>query len=376
MSPGIAYEPKIPYTRVLFLLMVIIVPISIYGFYTIARSDTAMQENIGSNFRTIAESNAFEIAGFIHDRVIQSAMMAAAPDLRRLADQANQRYRGMSQAAFEQNVQDRERDWNLPVGTVLVKDITGNPVSDNLRNIIRLDPRYLRITITDERGTTIAASHKTLDYYQADEDFWQAIYAEGRGAISVTDVLYDDVTRANYIGVGVPIMEPGTERFLGALDALVDVSELSRIVKRANMGPTARVSLVKGDGIIISAPSISLSMNLRSQDFDAVAELLRTQEGITKGYTVSAFPGGSKHLVAVADTGLKKDYKNLAWYVLVGQDTEYAFAPIRTTNTLISFVALAGLAFLTLLVVIFDMNRKRQYVDLAAATGVKAPDES
>lgn len=258
MSPEQRYEPKIPYTRVLLLLMVIIIPISIYGFYTIAQADAAMQESIGNNFRTIAESNAYEISSFIHDRVIQSAMMAAAPDIKRLADQANARYRGMSDAAFESIIQTTEKNWNLPAGAALVKEITGNAVSENLRNIIRLDPRYLRITVTDDHGGTIAASHKTLDYYQADEDFWQAIYAEGRGAISVTDVLYDDVTRSNYIGIGVPIIEPGTERFIGALDALVDVSELSRIVKRANLGPTARVSLVKDDGVIISAPSITL----------------------------------------------------------------------------------------------------------------------
>ncbi|MCW5966543.1 MAG: cache domain-containing protein [Bryobacterales bacterium] len=376
MSPEQRYEPKIPYTRVLLLLMVIIIPISIYGFYTIAQADVAMQESIGNNFRTIAESNAYEISSFIHDRVIQSAMTAVAPDIRRLAEQANARYRGMSDAAFESMVQTTEKNWNLPAGSALVKEITGNAVSENLRNIIRLDPRYLRITITDDHGCTIAASHKTLDYYQADEDFWQAIYAQGRGAVSVTDVLYDDVTRSNYIGIGVPIIEPGSERFIGTLDALVDVSELSRIVKRSTLGPTARISLVKDDGVIISAPSISLSMNQKSQDFDAVSELLRTQEGVTKGYTVTAFPGGTKHLVAVADTGLKRDYKNLSWLVLVGQDTHYAFTAIRTANTLISFVALAGLAFLTLLVVVFDMNRKRQYVDLSAATGVTSPDEA
>ncbi len=375
MSPERAYEPKIPYTRVLFLLMVIIVPVSIYGFYTITQADARMQESIGGNFRTIAESNAYEISSFIHDRVTQSAMMAAALDVRRLAEQSNARYRGMSQAAFEKMVQETEGIWNQPAGAALVKQIISNEVSESLRNVIRLDSRYLRISITDERGGVIAASHKTLDYYQADEEFWQAIYGEGRGAINITDVLYDDVTRANYIGIGVPIIEPESERFIGTLDALVDVSELSRIVKRAAMGPTARISLVKDDGVIISAPNTTLSMNLKSPDFDAVSELLRTQEGVTKGYTVAAFPGGSKHVVAVADTGLKKDFRNMGWLVLVAQDTEHAFAPIRTANTLISFIALAGLAFLTLLVVIFDMNRKRQYVDMAAATGVKAPDE-
>lgn len=375
MSPEQAYEPKIPYTKILIVLMAIIIPISIYGFYTIAEADNAMQQSIGNSFRTIAEANAYEVSNFIHDRVIQAAMMAASPDIRQLAERANLRYAGMSQAAFDKFILDTEKTWNLPAGAPLVKEIIGNPVAENLRNIIRLDPRFLRITITDDHGGTIAASHKTLDYYQADEDFWQDIYAEGRGAISLTDVLYDDVTRSNYIGIGVPIIEAGTERFLGTLDALVDVSELSHIVKRATIGPTARISLVKSDGVIISAPNVTLSMNLKSEDFDAVSELRQTQEGISRGYLVASFPGGSKHLVAVADTGLRADYSKLDWLVLVGQDTHYAFAPIRTANTLISFIGLAGLAFLTLLVVVYDMNRKRKYIDLSAATGVKSPND-
>jgi hypothetical protein len=40
--------------------------------------------------------------------------------------------------------------------------------------------------VTDARGGTVAATHKTLDYYQADEEFWQNIYASGRGAVSIT----------------------------------------------------------------------------------------------------------------------------------------------------------------------------------------------
>jgi hypothetical protein len=374
MSPEQAYEPKIPYTRILFLLMVIIIPISIYGFYTIQRADSSMQENIGNSFRTIAEANAFEVSTFIYDRVIQAGMLAAAPGTRRLATQANQRYRGMSQAAFDNLIIQTEKNWNQPAGADLVQQITSNDVAQNLRNVIRLDPRFLRITITDDHGATIAASHKTLDYYQADEDFWQGIYAKGRGAISITDVLYDDVTRANYIGIGVPIIEPGTERFLGALDALVDVSELSQIVKRANLGPTFRVSLVKADGLIISAPGVTLSMRAKSEDFDAVTEILERPVAMARGYVVANYPGGSRHLVAVADTGLRTNYSQLDWLVLVGQDTEYAFAPIRTANTLISFMALAGLAFLTLLVVIFDLNRKKHYRPMSEATGVKPAD--
>lgn len=363
------FEPRIPYTRVLIILMCIIVPVSIYGLYTISNANSSMEETIGSQFKVLADSNAHEISVFIHDRVAQAAMIAAAPVLAGTIQGANARYRGMSDEAIQQRIQNIEGDWSKPAGDAWVKEIVGNEASAYLRSMLRLDPRFLRITVTDERGATVAATHKTLDYYQADEDFWQGIFAGGRGAVSVTDVLHDELTRANYIGIGVPILETGTERLIGTLDALVDVSMVSQIVQRSSLGPGSRISLVKADGTIISAPNTTLAMKLHSGDFDAVTELLATQQGRSKGYTVAAFPSGGEHLVAVSDTGLKADYRLLDWYVLVAQDTRQAFAPIRSANTLISFVALAGLVFLTLLVVVYDLHRKRAYVDMGEATG-------
>ena len=48
-----------------------------------------------------------------------------------------------------------------------------------LRRQRDFDRRFLRITVTDAKGATVAATHKTLDYYQADEEFWQNISVPG-----------------------------------------------------------------------------------------------------------------------------------------------------------------------------------------------------
>ena len=237
---------------------------------------------------------------------------------------------------------------------------------------MELDPRFLRITVTDERGVTVAATHKTLDYFQADEEFWQGIHSEGRGSISLTDILYDDVTKSSYIGVGVPVLEEDSNRFVGAVDALVDVSSLFHVVNQAHPPLNLRTTLIKEDGTVISAPEVDLSMNLKSDEFVAVQDELTTIEGRQTGYIVSEVPSSGPRLIAFADTGLKQDYRNLGWLVLVSQDAREAFASIRFVGRLTAVLATVGLLMVTLLAVFFSLHRKSEYAELMESTETPA----
>ena len=147
------------------------------------------------------------------------------------------------------------------------------------------DRRFLRITVTDAHGGVVAATHKTLDFIQSDEDFWLGIHAQGRGAVHITDMLYDDVTKSYYIGLGVPVMEEGSNTFIGAIDALIEVSTLFPLVHRVAMGPGSRTMMVKEDGTIIclagtgtgggQAPTIDLSMRMKSRGIPGGSRLVR-----------------------------------------------------------------------------------------------------
>jgi hypothetical protein len=232
-----------------------------------------------------------------------------------------------------------------------------------------IDRRFLRITLTDAHGGTIAATHKTLDYYQADEDFWQKIYANGRGAVNITDVLYDEVTKSYYLGLGVPVMEEGSNRVIGVLDALVEVSSLFPLIHRIETGPTMRAALVKADGTVIYSPTTNLAMNAKSNEFAATEEVRQTTEGLQRGYAVVSLRDGVPTLVAFANTGLEVSFPNLNWKVLVIQDADQAFAATRGVLRLILFEVALALAALTFLTVYFSLHRRREYTDLAA----KAP---
>jgi len=362
------FEFRVSFKRLLIGLLLIVVPLSLIGLFSITKSDTGLQRTIGAHFKIFAESTADQVSQFIHDRVLNVGAIATEPAIVSLVEAADRSYRGLSDSSISARIQRIESGWNTSASESVVQEVLSNSAAVGLRRYLKLDPRFLRITITDARGATVAATHKTLDYFQADEEYWQAIYADGRGAVNLTDILFDDVTKSSYIGVGVPILEEGTNRFLGTVDALVDVSSLFGVVNQPHPPLNLRTTLVKEDGTIISAPEVDLSMNLKSEEFLAVQDSLTTSEGRQTGYLVSEVPNLGRRVIGFADTGLKQNYKNLSWIVLVSQDARDAFASIRLMGRLMGFLALAGLAIAVLFVVYFSLHRRPAYTDIKKLT--------
>lgn len=374
--PSQAFVLRIPLHKLLIGLLVTVVPISIAGLYSLSQSDRALESAIGAQFKTIATSTASEISRFVHDRVVHVGVVARQPEIVQEVVRANRAYEGMSEDAIHARIERIDKIWNTPEAAATVRAILASPASRALRQHIEVDKRFLRITVTDARGATIASTHKTIDYYQADEEYWQNIYADGRGAVSLTDILYDEVSKSNYIGVGVPVLEEGTNRFIGTVDALVDVSSLFPMVHRAELGRTARTLLVREDGTVIAAPQVSLSMNLKSPEFDTVRDALLTLPGRQTGYVVAEVSGRGRTLIGFADTGLREDYQALGWQVLVAQDAREAFAPVRMVGRLIAFMCALGLAMVTLLVVYFALHRREPRSEIEHVAHAKRAEES
>lgn len=358
------FEVPFSLPKLLIGLLLTVVPISVLGLYSITESQKSLERTIGHYFKTIAESTAAETAHFITDRMVDVAVIAAQPAIIDAVVASNRSYQGMTDAAIAARIEKIDKTWNTPAADSIVKEMLATRASRLLRRDHDLDPRILRITVTDAKGANAAMSHKTLDYYQADEEYWQNIYAQGRGAISVTDILYDEATKSNYIGVGVPVFEEGSSQFIGTLDALVDVTTMFPIVNQARIGSSGRTILVKEDGTVISAPYANLAMKLKSDEHAAVQEALKTSQGREIGYVVADIRGSGQNLIAFADTGLKRDYGKLGWIILVCQNTSEAFAPIRTVERLIAFMSLLGLVMVTMVAAWFALHRKQPLTEI------------
>lgn len=363
--PGDRYELRFSLRRLLTGLLLTVIPICAIGLIVVSRAGQALDRQWGRYFRTIAEFTASEIGMFFHERILAAGTLAADPLIVETVKQANARYAGVSEQTTTDRINQIERDWNSPRGEPHVRAVLSNPAARLMVKWRDRDRRFLRLTLTDKYGAVIAATHKTLDYYQADEDFWQAIFAQGRGAVHITDVLYDDVTKSYYLGLGVPVMDEESNTFIGALDALIEVSSLFPLLHRLDLGPTSRMMLVKNDGTVIHSPGVNLAMNVKSAEFHAAQESMASGPSRWPGYVIAPLPGGEPVIIGYGSPGLEESFPNLNWRVLVAQNTRDAFAPTRGVLRLLYLMILAGLAAVTVLTMYFALHRRQEMARVA-----------
>jgi hypothetical protein len=370
--PAERFEIRIPALKLLIAMLLIIIPICLAALFSLAQTDNALERTMGTHFKVVAQMSAAQVANFIHERVTEVRNLTIAFGVVDAVAAANKKYEGRSDAEIAGAAAKIDEIWNTPAADPLVREILSAPASRFLRKHQQYDPLLLRITVTDSRGAVVAATHKTVNYFQADEEYWQNTYANGRGAVSITDILYDEVTKSSYIGIGMPILEEGTNRLVGTLDALIEVAAISPILRQVQLGPTGHLMLVKDDGTVVAAPGISVAAKMKSDEYAAIRDALGTVSGLQTGYIVAGFRA-ARQVIGFADTGLKDDYPKLGWVVLAAQDTREAFASVRTADRILALMSVLGLAGVVLFGVYVTLHRRPAYADLAEVSEPASP---
>jgi hypothetical protein len=94
-----------------------------------------------------------------------------------------------------------------------------------LRGVQEANPFYAEIFVMDNLGANVCQTDKTSDYWQGDEAKFQKSFNDGKGAIFVDEVEFDDSTQSYLCQVSVPVMENG--KAIGAITFGIDIDKLN-----------------------------------------------------------------------------------------------------------------------------------------------------
>lgn len=350
--------------RVLVGLILILVPLTVFGFYVALQGDSQIRQAAGENIRTVTRNSAELTSQFIAGRLRDVSVIANNPSLVQAVLSANQQYERLPEDAVLAKLSATEEKWNNSEGDTLARTILASDLARQLRRLRELNPMLLKLTIADASGATVAATDKPVHYFQTDRGYWGALYSQGQGAIHVDDVRYDEQNRLTYISIAYPILHESTGRFIGAVTALVDVSPLFAQLNRQQIGRTGRLSLVRNDGTVIEASGVTPSMKMHSEEYSAIRDSLGSLRGRETGYLFTTFSKGEHDLVGFADTGLNDAFPNLSWTVVASQEEREITGPIRNVAAFALFVMILSLLMLTLLAAYVFLHRRQKIEDI------------
>lgn len=93
-----------------------------------------------------------------------------------------------------------------------------------LISILESEPYFAEIFVTDNQGANVAMTDKTSDYWQGDEAKFTKAFNDGKGAVFVDDVEFDDSAQAYLVQVSVPVRD--MDQVIGVITFGIDVDQV------------------------------------------------------------------------------------------------------------------------------------------------------
>ena len=262
--------------RMLFVLLLLAtVPLLIGTWWLFQSYESSYLDLAGDHLGNSAEMAFQSINIFLQSQIIEIAGLTEVPILIATIEKSNWDLAGDLEL-IRKRIPEIESKWSRSdARSGLIEGILDNSAAQFLRRYTATNRSYQEIMVTDFLGRLVAASGKTTDYYQADEDWWKATYGDGRnGSVFVGDVTFDASTKTHVIHIAQPFIQPESG-IIGIIKVAVDVQALHSVISSTHGGRSANAILLRTNGEVISAPGFSLtsqSVHPATQDILAARE--------------------------------------------------------------------------------------------------------
>jgi len=299
--------------------------VAVFGYTS---STNLLQQSLEDKFTQHTSNIAARLAGLFNEQINILTTLSFDDVLQQAADESNQGYTGSS-AAIQAQLDARDAQWLAADAAdndadPLVQERLTNPVASELIEFQNRFPDDVEVFLTDKYGGLVGSTHRTTDYYQADEDWWQAAYNKGQGAIYIGQPVYDQSLYALVVQIALPVKDPETGEITGILRASYFLAALNEIVSE-KLGTTDEINLyVPGQ-----AAYYYHAHGYQAVDAALFNKMLAMGNQGMVQMDVENTPSMVIQLPMKTLEG-NEFIDNMGWFVVYHQSLEEAFAPINS----------------------------------------------
>ncbi|MEM7112566.1 MAG: methyl-accepting chemotaxis protein [Chloroflexota bacterium] len=353
------------------ILLTTLIPLALVGFLNTRNTQTELEQAIGTGFQDEAESFSNNIARFLGEQVSIVESIALDATIKEAAIAQNNSFEGGEQAILDE-ILARDQTWINGSGSegiitrTLSTDPSINPVTSQLVGHKAAFQDHIEIFVTDMRGATVGSTDRLSDYYQADEGWWQAAYANGQGAVFISDPEFDDSAGVTAVLIALPIYSQGTSgQIVGVVRSTLVIDAILAEVGAIQKGATGRGMLLASNGTVIADP--------RGDGAALPEATLQQLLGNVGSYVIAPDAAAEATIFGHAELRLPEStttnaelaaaLEDLNWIIIVREATNEALAAaaataqLSLTTIIIAAIAAVAISFLLARLLTAQVNR-------------------
>ena len=293
--------------------------------------------------REILKLVSMNISEKLNSEINKLESIISSPSLVKEVEESNSLYEGMDETEVEQGLLEVDKLWTSRDGEEKLPDAYSNKkTSEELKVIVETSSELAEVFITDKFGGLVAMSDTTSDFYQADEEWWQKAYNNGRGAIFLGDVEFDKSSMTRGITMALPIISKEGS-IIGIMKAVINTNMFFEDVISIKIGKTGHVSLVdKSSNVIFHS-----GLNVSEKEFINESYMAKIREGKARWLVAPVQHENEDNFFMVFD---KIGHPVLAgedmgWIVIMGQQAKEAFTPLKNLAYQAGIIIIAAVIF-------------------------------
>ena len=341
------------------VVAVVALALGVTGYVNVRTLQSDLRERIGLEFEALAVAQTGRLVDILSENVTVLENITLIDSVRAHAATANERYAGYgdNRAAIETDLLAVDEQWRAASeDSQLVQSIISpqfNSTASQLLSFQGASPDHVEIFLTDRYGGLLASTGRTSDYYQADEEWWQAAFNDGHGALYISQPGFDESAGYTALNIAAPIRSDGGE-VIGVARTTFRMDAIYEAVGRVLIGETGHVRVIDSNGVVIADPHLEHVGEQMPPSWITpdIIQAVSHWDELTDEEGVPMLVGHATIFsVEVENVAKAWAIQPLGWVLFVQQTQAEAYAPvasaIRTSFVSVGAFALvaAGLAF-------------------------------
>lgn len=315
-------------TKLIILFVAVsVVAVSVVSVITNYLTQTEITQQVGRNQQILAERLAFETGQELEAQI--ENLQSVGSQFGEIAENANSSFVGTNSGINNQILVIDNRWRTAPDNDIVILGVLNNDTARKLRDFQSKFPNHVELFLTNKYGANIAATNRTSDYYQADEDWWKVAYSLGKGKVYIGQPELDESSQTYSINLAVPISYQG--KVAGILRSTFDVTALVENFKQGEMSAETQIDLRIQNDTLLSGEMLT------QDELPGLSDAMGSYKEIT--YQGAPSLVSQQRVFSSTNSSAQAAVSELGWSIIVHQDVAQALQPVQQQTRAITLVA-------------------------------------